>query len=33
MEEMQHVLYNPIYLVMGLALAYIVWSNLGRKDK
>ncbi len=28
MEEMQHVLYNPIYLAMGIALVYIAWSNL-----
>jgi len=28
MEEMQHVLYNPIYLILGIALVYIAWSNL-----
>jgi len=31
MEELQHALYNPIYLVMGLFLVYIIWSNFIRK--
>jgi len=31
MEELQHALYNPIYLGMGLVLAYIIWSNLIKK--
>jgi len=28
MEELQHALYNPIYLIMGIALVYIAWSNI-----
>jgi len=28
MEELQHVLYNPVYLIMGIALVYIAWSNI-----
>jgi len=31
MEEMQHVLYNPIYFILGIALVYIAWSNFKRK--
>lgn len=31
MEEMQHVLYNPTYIVMALIGVYIIWSNLARK--
>lgn len=33
MEELEHILYNPVYFIIGIALIYIAWSNLSGKNK